>query len=65
MHFAEHTKYASEQICKHPFFGCRIRSLHAEASFSRCRIGFQIPNLLLAAKLTVFEPAPTPGKKRA
>jgi hypothetical protein len=32
MHFAKHTKYASEQICKHPLFGCRIRTLHAEAS---------------------------------
>jgi len=39
MHFAKHPffgcripKYASEQICKHLHFRCRIRPLHAQSS---------------------------------
>ena len=29
MHFAKHTKYASEQTCKHPSFGCRMPNLRS------------------------------------
>ena len=45
MHFAKHTKYASEQICKlmyfepHPFFACRsIRSMHAQSPRNSLRL---------------------------